>query len=164
MIRKYCRSCRLADPRRNVCSLSGVRIDLDADFCSKHKNDFADCDVCGSPTLQQFLYKNSNHELITVCADCVGKVNGCAGCQNGIHCDFEENPSPLPKTVQKQFRQRNMITVTTVMNPERVLITCKNGCKCFNEENGCMRQFNYCEKGEYIYGDLSINSEVHSEV
>ena len=153
MIRKYCRSCRLADPRRNVCSLSGVEIDLDADFCSKHKSDLANCDICSNPTLQPFLYKNSNNELITVCAECVSKINGCAGCQNGNYCDFEENPSPLPMMIQKQFRQGNMITVTTVMNPEREKITCQNGCSCHSEEFGCMRKFNWCKNIDYIWSN-----------
>ena len=154
MIRKYCRSCRLADPRRNVCSLSGVEIDLDTDFCSKHKSDLANCDICGNPTLQPFLYKNSNNELIIVCADCISKTNGCAGCQNGNYCDFEENPSPLPMMIQKQFRQGNMVQIITIRNPEREKATCQNGCSCYSEELKCMREFNWCKNIDYIWPSI----------
>jgi hypothetical protein len=42
-------------------------------------------------------------------------------------------------------------TVTTVMNPSRIEITCAKGCPCYDPEIGCMRQFNYCERMNHVW-------------
>lgn len=34
-----------------------------------------------------------------------------------------------------------MQAVTNVRNPDIIRNTCRNGCSCFREENGCMRDF-----------------------
>lgn len=39
----------------------------------------------------------------------------------------------------------NMQAVTNVCNPDIIEKTCKKGCSCFNEENGCMRDYSLKE-------------------
>lgn len=65
-------------------------------------------------------------------------------CEFAKTCDFETNPSTMPKIVQKVIQQGNMQMATQVRNPEREKITCAAGCKCYNETYGCSRQDNLC--------------------
>lgn len=63
-----------------------------------------------------------------------------------------------------------MITVTEVMNPERIRQTCEKGCDCFSADFGCMKQFHYCERIDHVYDDSKVitvasdSDEVHSEI
>ena len=64
----------------------------------------------------------------------------CVTCYNGKLCDFENNPSPLPKQVQQTQRMGNAVMTQVVKNPERINITCKNGCACWSDELGCIKE------------------------
>ena len=133
------------------------------------------CETCGRPTEQQVLCPDGDNWHI-LCSNCAAQLNTCAFCKKVNVCTFETDPSPLPKMIQKQFRQGPMITVTEVMNPERIRQTCEKGCDCFDAEFGCMRQFHYCERMDHVYDDQSQrndagepeasadSSELHSEV
>jgi hypothetical protein len=126
------------------------------------------CETCGRPTEQQVLCPDGDNWHI-LCPNCASQLNTCAFCKKVNGCAFETDPSPLPKRVQKQFRQGNMITVTEVINPERVRQTCEKGCDCFDAKFGCMRQFYYCERMDHVYDDskaftASNSDEVHSEI
>ena len=162
---KYCRTCRILDPRQNVCQLSRQPVDPNKDYCTKHQEDIYQCERCHQATLMPFFTRHGDLWHV-YCGDCIQLLNTCAFCKGIEKCDFETNPSSLPKLVQKQVRQGNMVSITTVKNPERIRQTCENGCNCFSAENGCMRDFNYCERMEYIYddqrNDASESSEVHS--
>jgi hypothetical protein len=50
--------------------------------------------------------------------------------------------------VQQTIRNGPMTQIIQIRNPELVSKTCKAGCPCFDSENECMRQFNYCKKKE----------------
>ncbi len=132
------------------------------------------CETCGRPTEQQVLCPDGDNWHI-LCPACAAQLNTCAFCKKVRICSFETDPSPLPKMIQQQFRQGPMITVTEVMNPERIRQTCEKGCDCFSAEFGCMRQFHYCERMDHAYDDNRSNdagepeasadsSELHSEV
>ena len=133
------------------------------------------CETCGRPTEQQVLCPDGDTWHI-LCHSCASQLGTCAFCKKVNICTFETDPSPLPKVVQKQFRQGPMITVTEVMNPERIRQTCEKGCDCFNADFGCMRQFHYCERIDHVYDDQpqrndagepeasTGDSEVHSEI
>ena len=132
------------------------------------------CETCGRPTEQQVLCPDGDKWHI-LCPSCATQLNTCAFCKKSNTCLFETDPSPLPKTIQKQFRQGPMITVTEVMNPERIRQTCEKGCDCFDTDFECMRQFNYCERMDHVYDDSRSNdarepeapadsAELHSEV
>jgi hypothetical protein len=133
------------------------------------------CETCSRQTKQQVLVPDGDLWHI-LCPSCADQLNSCGFCKNGGKCDFETNPSSLPKFVQKQIRQGNMISVTTVKNPERIRQTCQNGCPCYDSEFECMREFYYCERIDHVYEDNSERadsgatedsgdgSEVHSEI
>lgn len=143
---KYCGSCALRTQDNKHCGITGLTIDPDKDFCSKHNAAPSVCEGCGDfiPT-GQFLTQDKNNEYHIFCANCISALNTCSGCTNSEHCDFRENPSPLPFKVQRKIQQGPMIAVTEILNPERVEITCKKGCECFDTEKGCLRQNNWCE-------------------
>lgn len=133
------------------------------------------CETCGRQTDQQVLCPDGDNWHI-LCPNCASQLNTCSFCKNVQTCVFETDPSPIPKMIQRRIQQGPMVTVTTVKNPERIRQICMNGCPCYDSEFDCMRQFNYCERMEYIYDDNSERddsgatedsgdgSEVHSEI
>lgn len=103
------------------------------------------CDFCGQPATI------IDAETFTLfCDRCFSVTKTCGACIKSIQCDFETNPSPLPKQVQKTIRQGNMVMQTVVKNPDRVAITCKNGCPCFHEDFGCLRENGTCGNYEEV--------------
>ena len=83
-----------------------------------------------------------SHDLKEVfCLRCAPYSHTCVTCAHRDGCDFETNPSPLPKQVQMTQRQGNAVISQVVKNPERIKITCQNGCLCWSEEYGCGRQY-----------------------
>ena len=115
------------------------------------------CETCGFRDLKNSVCQVFGHAINPkddgtfgfYCKECVAAFSTCETCKHATECDFETNPSSLPKVVQKQIRQGNMMTVTQIKNPDRIEITCKNGCLCYDTENGCRKQFNLkCDKYE----------------
>ena len=86
-----------------------------------------------------------------MCPRCSQALNTCALCTKSARCEFEQNPSPLPKQVQQVIRQGNMTMQTIIPNPERVKAFCFS-CHCFNEEELlCRREDGWCSSyDEYI--------------
>lgn len=142
-------------------------MDLDKDYCSKHQDELAQCSVCGAGTLTP-VFTQDGTEWRTLCEACSQRLATCAFCKQANICDFETNPSPLPKMIQQQIRQGNMITVGTIKNPDRIRQTCQNGCPCYDPNFECMRQFNYCERMNHVYADPANepgdSDEIHSEI
>lgn len=103
------------------------------------------CDICGRPGAAII---DGEH---VICETCFAHMNTCALCDAARTCDFQTNPSPIPKTIRKEIRQGNMVAVTDIQNPERVEITCKKNCGCFSAKLGCLRQFNTCGNVTFTY-------------
>ena len=146
-----CSTCGFADLKRLECKLFGIRINLEEDSCSKHNESPYFCEYCNKPLvtkLQIIPTETVNHVL---CPECASLTSTCQFCKNGNKCDFETNPSNIPKVINQKVRQGNMIMTTQVRNPARVDITCKAGCKCYSEEFSCCKDFNNCERMESIY-------------
>jgi hypothetical protein len=139
MVRK-CNTCGLRDPAKNVCLLSGRTIDPAADFCSSHLREPPRCAECGKITLSP-IFENEQ----TFCSQCAEAITTCFGCSLASNCAFETDPSPIPKVVVKTVRQGPMVTQTQVRNPDRIAITCKLNCHCWNGEY-CGREDNWCSK------------------
>ena len=150
MVKKYCGTCRILDPMQHVCQLNGRQVNPEEDFCSKHKSTLEYCELCGKPTIQPFFTQEAEKWHV-FCDNCIHKVNSCAFCTLGNQCDFETNPSSLPKIVQKQIRQGPQVMITTIKNPDRIRETCQILCDCFDAKIGCLRDFNYCDKLDHIY-------------
>ena len=146
----YCGSCGLRNPQKNVCALNNRTIDPAADYCSKHTTAITRCNYCGHITMSPIVDTTTQH-LHIYCQRCFDLLDTCATCEQSNYCAFEQDPSPIPHMVMKQVRQGNMTMTTQIPNPDRVAITCKVRCNCFNEEIGCRKQNdNWCDKYKQI--------------
>ena len=110
------------------------------------------CALCGNQAykLPTVLISSEKPPLL-ICERCNSLRGNCILCISARTCPFETDPSPIPKTIQKQFRNGPMISVTEVKNPARIDITCKTSCPCFSEDFGCMKEYNTCGKYEVRY-------------
>ena len=103
------------------------------------------CGICGQVDPQAILTQKPDTSWIRLCRNCASKSGTCGGCSKSTTCDFETNPSPIPKAVQKRIQQGNQIMITTVKNEERVKVTCAKNCKCFCQESQeCFRENGTC--------------------
>lgn len=112
------------------------------------------CSYCGFPA-SSVLDTEGNFS----CVNCQQKWNTCLFCKQASKCEFETNPSPLPKQVQKTMRQGNMVIQQVVKNPDRIKEFCLYSCPCFDEEyNICLRETDgYCAKYNEIEGHKNEN-------
>lgn len=145
----YCKTCGLLDPAQNVCRLYKVKMDPNEDFCGRHTKDVYTCEVCGAITLQPVYDLEEGGSCHLLCMNCATQRNTCLFCKNNTECAFETDPSPLPKVIMKTIQQSNMVMQQQVLNPDRIEITCKKNCKCFDAENGCLRQNNSCGNHDF---------------
>lgn len=97
------------------------------------------CKFCGQDHIPHIIDTDG-----FICNNCYAYLYTCALCTQGHECSFENDPSPLPKQVQKVIRQGNMTMQTVIQNPERVDITCRKLCSCFSEEFGCLKANGVC--------------------
>ena len=103
------------------------------------------CDYCGRENIHAPIVvpiEYSDPKLM--CDQCFPYCNTCGLCNQVQYCEFETNPSPIPKQVQQTIRQGNMVAQTVVRNPERIQAFCVP-CQCWNTENQCCgREFGTC--------------------
>ena len=110
------------------------------------------CERCGRPVeKEQSLVVPDGENFHLLCFNCGHPLNRCDLCKRGGECDFETNPLAEPKYIQKQVRQGFQTIVVKEKNPERIRQTCQVNCPCYDPENDCMKQYNYCERIEHIY-------------
>ena len=101
------------------------------------------CEICGVE-LQIEIIDITDEIPHFICLNCAKQRHSCNFCTHGVGCSFEEDPSPLPKLIVKTMQKDNMTMQAKISNPERIEITCKKDCFCFEPEFGCLRQFNTC--------------------
>ena len=100
----------------------------------------SNCEMCGTPLAgSNVVYDTELNK--TYCRKCTPYIRTCYNCHNGDLCDFKTNPSPLPMQVQATQRVGNTVMSQVITNPERVKITCENGCPCYSAEFGCGKEF-----------------------
>lgn len=97
------------------------------------------CDYCGQAPMELLDTEGTQY-----CVRCYKKCNTCLMCVHGSKCEFETNPSPLPKQVQKTIRQGNMVAQTVIKNPDRIRELCQFSCPCFDEDFGCFKENGIC--------------------
>lgn len=148
---KQCKTCGFRVSESGKCRLFGSAKEND-DFCSNHNYNPSICSRCGAYTLKPIIENNTIY-----CQKCAEEIETCAGCDNSQRCEFEQNPSPIPKYVQKQIRQGPMISQITVKNQKRIDEFCTK-CICWNAEiNDCGRQFNWCANHTDYRKEIIIN-------
>ena len=139
---KYCNTCRLSDKTKKICLLSGISINLDTDFCSKHAETLKTCCICGGYVVEPgYIDWDGEGEVHEYCERCHQLFNTCQFCPSFQKCEFMTNPDPMPQVVTKTVRQGNMMMQTQVKNEERVQKFCPSCC-CWDENHGCMKEFN----------------------
>lgn len=138
---KKCEKCTIWDSQQKICLRFRAPMDA-SDFCSKFASSpLAQCQCCGQyilPGSQVLLCEDE--VLITLCPNCASHTSECGTCLIARQCRFRTDPVNIPHTIQKQIRQGSMVAVTEIKNPERIEKTCKEGCTCWSEENGCLRE------------------------
>ena len=150
---RTCGQCALMQHNGGICPVFKTAQPPEHPGCNYHTLELNPCALCGNhmPKGTQFIDVTIPGKTIIYCGNCKQHISHCPTCVNGKECRFETDPSPLPKIVQQEIRQGNMISVTTVRNPERIRETCQNGCPCFDTEFGCSRQINYCGNYKFIF-------------
>ncbi len=140
---KICGKCAYHDPRAGICVLRKCQV-TDSDYCSSYTNTPTVCATCQTYILGRAFLHETRNGYIEVCERCTRALPTCAGCINGAHCAFEEDPNPMPKVVMQTIRQGNAVMQTQVRNPERVKLFCEK-CSCWDsEDKACNREFGCC--------------------
>lgn len=147
----YCETCANSSPNLQaktgrVCKRWNAAV-KNSDFCSYHLKELWKCDCCGNRFMDNPIITatydpstGATHVDSAICMQCFKNLNKCVTCKNANLCDFETNPSSIPKTIQKEVRQGNMRAVTQVLNPERIAITCQKDCPCWTPDSLCAKQ------------------------
>lgn len=146
MPNKSCSTCGFAALGQPQCPVIGIPIDPSANHsCPYYAKELIYCERCKQIIPNSAIYsKAADGSWKVYCKNCSSLSGTCGGCLKSSTCDFETNPSPIPKAVEKRFQQGNQIMITQIKNPDRIAISCKLNCSCFSEEFGCCREFNTC--------------------
>lgn len=153
---RTCGECALAQHNGGICPIFKEAFPSDAQACPKFTTNVVNCALCGNLFRQIDTLVDITHSgpLHSICAQCHSQVNHCPTCKhNKEQCLFETDPSDIPKVIQQQIRQGNMIQIATVKNPSRIEITCKKGCPCYSEDFECGKQITQCGNWKMIYDD-----------
>ena len=95
------------------------------------------CNICGQ--LPGTIITGNN----IVCQRCINLFGTCEMCKEmkNVCRFFSDDTIELPKFITKTAQRGSTVMMQTqVMNPARIELTCKTGCKCYDEEIGCYRQ------------------------
>jgi hypothetical protein len=144
---KTCQTCGYSSLNTEQCPLIGYKYQQnEKDICPHWTRELVTCGRCNQiiPIRHYTLTYFSDGTYKPICENCLKLSGHCGGCSKSTTCDFETNPSPTPKAVQKRIQQGNQIMVATVKNPDRIRETCQKNCECFSEEFGCCRELNTC--------------------
>ena len=137
---KTCGRCALYHSEQKICLRSKLPQE-NTDHCSSFTRSLPSCEICGQMFIPPVSYVIENEKLLISCASCLTALGTCRTCGHALHCDFQENPINLPRMVQQQARQGNMIVSQTVMNPARIAETCEKNCACWDPiDRVCNRQ------------------------
>lgn len=142
MWQRTCKECVYFDDMH--CKISGQPAISHNVACASFSNQRYECNICHRQIHHtEAIYDSKSNKI--VCPDCCNRLSTCDNCHNGPICLFETDPSPLPKQIQKQIRQGNMIGQTIIKNPGRIRETCMKGCPCWDTETeSCNKQLRYC--------------------
>lgn len=142
-----------------VCALNHHAVNPEGQSCQcfTDKKSIYRCDICGNPTINPIIYQAEIYQDDSVqkyiCSSCSSTSGTCDFCKQRFQCEFETNPSPLPKKVIKQIQRGPAVMQTEVMNPDRIKETCMKGCPCWDEkEQYCLRENRTCGRYELCFG------------
>ena len=154
MPNKSCSTCGFAALGQPQCPVIGIPIDPSANHsCPYYAKELTYCERCKQIIPNSAIYSRAADGSWKIyCKNCSSLSGTCGGCLKSSTCDFETNPSPIPKAVEKRFQQGNIITIQTVKSEERINETCAKNCECFDHETRtCCREYNCCNKYEDLF-------------
>lgn len=142
-----CGQCALKTPDGQTCQFFNQPIGDPGDSCPHGTKTLEKCDICGGMILPGAVIVDMglDHKTHLICSTCNQNYYSCKTCGQADICSFETSSIDLPKQIQKQMQTAQGYIVTTIPNPDRIRETCEKGCGCFDKENGCCKQMNYCK-------------------
>lgn len=148
-----CSDCAVWAYNNHICPVFQKEMDKDQSGCPQffYKNKMRACDFCHRTLpVESVIYIDKDHTFY-LCSQCVDLIGTCNTCGNAESCDFETNPSTLPKHITKVIQQGGMRGQIQERNPERIKITCAANCKCWLPGIGCCKQVKTCGNWEAFY-------------
>lgn len=142
-----CGRCLLRDEQSGQCSILKMVVAENQDACPRYADEgnVITCELCGRRTVVDNSVIYNEERVHLVCGDCADKSGTCYTCLERKTCPFETDPSPLPKVVQRRIQQGPMVEIAQIKNPERINITCRAGCPCWDEESfTCGKEQGWC--------------------
>ena len=137
---RKCGDCALKALKHGMCPVFNANMEGHSG-CPHFTTQLTSCDVCGNVILGESYLQEENGVFHILCAEC---ANGhpCKTCKELNNCRFRtDQDCQEPPYVMVQQRQGNMVVQQQIQNPKRVQATCANGCLCYSEEHGCMREY-----------------------
>lgn len=160
MYKEICGQCALPSLNSGICPIFKETMKPEANGCRYFKHEINICEICGQPIITKTVIDiTEKGELHYLCEECSKKTGTCVACKMREECEFETNPSTIPKVVQQRIQQGPMTSIIQVKNPTRIEMFCKS-CKCFDEEFGCLKENGCCGRWEACYVDGSGLREV----
>lgn len=143
---RTCGTCAIKQLQGGMCPVFKREVSDDDKGCIIHTTELSKCDFCGRVAFGTLVISPTDDgKYRYVCEECCSLFGTCRTCEYGVNnCEFETNPSTLPKLVQKEFRQGPMVSIAQVRNPERIEITCRELCECWDDDFGCLRENGTC--------------------
>ena len=112
--------------------------------CPHHQKQVEFCGFCGKPLTKQSIIDIEDDKIHFLCHACAEQTSRCRTCAETTYCALTDDKNcPLPLQVIKKVSPKpGVIMQTQVINPERIKVTCGNGCKCYleGEEEFCIRR------------------------
>ena len=160
MYTEDCAHCALPTLNGGICPIFRTKPKDKDKSCPMFKFTVENCEVCGQPIITKTIIDITEEgNFYYLCEDCSAKTGTCLTCKIREECEFETNPSTIPKVVQQRIQQGPMTSIVQVKNPARVEMFCKS-CKCFDEEFGCLKENGCCGDWQAKY----LNNETKMEV
>lgn len=150
--KRKCGQCVLPSLNRGICPFFQEQRGEYSEACIRFKSEINYCEICGRPIIAGGIFEqDASNNWHFICDNCQAQCKGtCNACRNGQRCLFNEHPSPN-KFIMETVRQGNMVVQKQVQSPDIVRETCQKDCKCFSQENGCLRQNNCCSNYQLLW-------------
>lgn len=137
---KLCGNCALQALQGGICPLFNSQMKDNETGCPMFTTHVEYCDICGRATAKGAVIDTCDSDMHILCNNCA-TTPLCGTCIRINECAFRTDQScPEPPMVNVQQRQGNMVLQTQIRNPKRIDATCKQGCPCWSDEFGCIKE------------------------
>ena len=100
MYTEDCAHCALPTLNGGICPVFRTKPKDKDKSCPMFKFTVENCEVCGQPIITKTIIDITEEgNLHYLCEECSTKTNTCFTCKMREECEFETNPSTIPKVV-----------------------------------------------------------------